>query len=57
MPLANLKRCANCNSAHLRRSHRKNLLERILSAIMLPYRCHYCYQRFFRPRWRKISDA
>jgi hypothetical protein len=40
----------------LSRSHRKNVFERLLSRVLLPWRCRECYARFFRPRWANIED-
>jgi len=40
-------RCPNCRSKHLRRSHRRNLLERFLSFVSIyPFRCDSCGLRF-----------
>jgi hypothetical protein len=40
--------CPGCRSARIRRSHRRSMLERMLSAIgRWPYRCWACGRRFF----------
>jgi hypothetical protein len=43
MPLVTLKRCPNCNSTDLRRSRKRNLLERIPGLIVSCYRLHVGY--------------
>ncbi len=48
-----LERCPKCGSREIHRSHRKNIAERALSLVFLPWRCDICYVRFFRGRWRK----
>lgn len=42
-------RCLRCGSTHLRRSHRKNAVERFLLplALVRPYRCQQCKFRQF----------
>ncbi len=40
-------RCPKCASKELQRSRRKNLLERAISPVLLPWRCNVCYARFF----------
>src|SRR5579884_3224891 len=39
--------CPSCKSTSVSRSHRRNLLERLLRPVMTPYRCQLCGQRFF----------
>jgi|SRR5215472_14768715 len=40
--------CPACRNARIRRSHRRGVLERMLSAIgRWPYRCRECGRRFF----------
>jgi len=43
--------CPTCKSSEIRRSHRKNNFERLLSVAFVPCRCQACDGRFFRPRW------
>jgi C4-type Zn-finger protein len=40
-------RCPRCSSKDVRRSRRRNLLERIASVLIKPYRCDNCDYRFF----------
>ncbi len=42
-------RCKRCGSTAVGRSKRKHMFERsVLSAFgLLPYRCHWCSQRFY----------
>ena len=40
--------CPRCGSGEVRRSARRNWVERAMSAALLPYRCEWCYQRYFR---------
>lgn len=41
------KYCPNCRSKDIRRSHRRNLLERLLSFVCIyPFRCDSCGERF-----------
>lgn len=42
--------CWRCGSGHIRRAHRQNIMERILSLAILPYRCETCDLRFYGPR-------
>ena len=43
--------CPKCKSEHIRRSHRANLLEWLISMIAIyPYRCSDCHRRFLRFR-------
>lgn len=42
-------KCVRCHSAKIRRSHRRNLLERLLSTLGIrPFRCDDCGHRFRR---------
>ena len=42
------RRCPACRCTAIRRSHRRNLLEKALSVVsILPFRCHDCGQRFW----------
>lgn len=43
--------CPSCGSISAKRSQRKNFFERAVSFFLLPWRCDYCYFRFFRVRW------
>jgi hypothetical protein len=44
-------RCPRCGRGAVRRSHRENLWEKILSTIPIhPYRCNDCGHRFKRLR-------
>lgn len=40
--------CPACGSDELRRSSRRNILEKALGLLVLPYRCNKCLQRCFR---------
>jgi hypothetical protein len=51
MPSLQFDTCPNCKGTDIKRSHRRNLTERILSIAVLPYRCEACNVRFFIPRW------
>jgi hypothetical protein len=44
-------RCPRCSSIEVGRSHRQNQWERMVSVIVVPWRCRDCYARFFRPTW------
>jgi len=55
-------RCLRCGSSHLRRSHRKNAVERFLLPLLLirPYRCQECKLRqygfgFHRARSQAVN--
>jgi hypothetical protein len=48
-------RCPKCASKELQRSRRKNVFERLISYVVLPWRCNICYTRFFRPFWFKAE--
>lgn len=44
--------CPSCREGKVRRSQRKNTLERFLSlAYIYPFRCQRCGQRFFKLQW------
>ena len=45
------RQCPRCESDRVCRSHRRFVVERIIGAIVLPYRCELCSLRFFRLRW------
>jgi len=45
--------CPRCGSSDVRRSVRRNFWERLLSLVLLPYRCEACGERFFRWRYRR----
>jgi c-di-GMP-binding flagellar brake protein YcgR len=45
-------RCPACKSDFVRRSSRRNVLERLLSVVSVyPFRCQLCSLRFFAFRW------
>jgi hypothetical protein len=46
--------CAKCGSLEIMRSHRRNPLEVMLSAFILPWRCRVCFHRFYR--WRSQNQ-
>ncbi len=50
--MAKKKRCRVCGGIDVRRSARRNGLERLLAVLfgLLPYRCDDCNRRFFRGR-------
>lgn len=48
-------RCPKCASKEIQRSRRRNMFERAISSVMLPWRCNVCYARFFRPFWFKAE--
>jgi ribosomal protein L37AE/L43A len=49
--------CPRCKNTTVRRSHRRNLLERLLSMMTLyPYRCEDCGHRFKRLTWKASSE-
>ena len=50
VPLSKLQ-CPRCDSDRIRRSHRRSLMERILTGLLLPYRCDFCNFRFFLLKW------
>jgi len=44
--------CPRCGEAHLRRAHRENIGERLLSlAYVYPFRCQLCGHRFLAMQW------
>jgi hypothetical protein len=46
--MPNSMKCRSCKSREVRRSSRRNAVERLLSAFgLLPYRCLDCNRRFF----------
>jgi hypothetical protein len=47
--------CPHCHGTHVRRAHRKNLLERVVSLVtgIRPYRCEDCDGRFLQSRLGK----
>jgi hypothetical protein len=49
--------CPNCKSSEIRRSHRKNNFERLISFAIVPCRCQMCDGRFFRLRWMMPKAA
>ena len=46
-----LQVCPHCSSVNITRSRRRNLGERSISILFLPYRCLNCYARFFQLKW------
>jgi len=41
-------KCPNCAESEFRRSHRKNLRERLISRVgVYPFRCQNCQERFW----------
>ena len=48
-------RCPKCASKEIQRSRRRNILERAIGPVALPWRCNVCYVRFFRPFWFKAE--
>ena len=45
-------RCPHCGSIEFRGVGVRNLVERVLRWILLPYRCELCGRHFFLIRWR-----
>jgi hypothetical protein len=56
LPLSHMT-CRYCEHPHVRRSHRTCLLERVLSVVILPYRCDYCGERFFAWAWAHLVSG
>jgi DNA-directed RNA polymerase subunit RPC12/RpoP len=59
-----LQQCPHCGSRRLARSRRRNLAERWLGVMMLPYRCVDCDLRLFQfrsekaaQRWQRLESA
>ena len=50
-------RCPWCKQYELRRSRRRNIIERFLSLALLPCRCRSCGRRGLRPRWLSPSSG
>jgi ribosomal protein L37AE/L43A len=52
--------CPSCHSLHIRRAHKKGLLEKILAGLtgIHPYRCEECDARFLSRRVKpdKMTD-
>lgn len=55
MSAENYGRCPKCASKEIQRSRRKNIVERAIGLLVLPWRCNVCYVRFFRPFWFKAQ--
>jgi hypothetical protein len=50
--MAAMPLCPQCNAKHVRRSHRANLLEHVLSrCFVYPFRCEICRHRFLALQW------
>src|SRR5262249_42617296 len=48
--------CLKCGCSDIRRSKRHGLLEWILKRFFIvPWRCMFCYNRFFRPHFRLFT--
>jgi hypothetical protein len=57
MLFGSLRPRCRCGSTQLRRSARRNLREKLLRFLILPWRCENCSRRCYKGSWLRFAKS